>query len=1140
MATVLLTSSRHGQEPRQFSKRSAALAALEDPELLTVRMHRESSRSVHRAGLARDEDLMFGRRSPSPEPGRRSPTEEGPYTARAPRKSATIRLDKGSKIESRSGFYQHQDVAHHRKSHARRKTSSPEPLQDTSYESKSSGNRRTLPRLDHTEEHFDHHLPQISGGKRGAKSCSPNFARAQAKTLSDDNVQLPQINSARDTHGPKRPEGQPGPHRHRHPRSSLSEFFSESPDVIDASDPFWKVREAIRRELLNCTCQKDLKASATAAAAVLSEGTPRYSEKNGSLAGKVRALLWYHDPRMPHDVKKASFREVLREEVERRGAALEMDGRDKLGSKETARAPRKTVQLGTLRESVASPTPTVPRRIGGGNAGNSGGCALLRRSSTKEPRGPPTREDDGGGTISEFLVKVPEIPWMKQPEQEADGIPAATEAQAPTNHVTLADGAGLKEAPSIEDGGGDSVAIGRERAETNVVAGGNIPTSSKADAETSDRRAKEAVFKKFVDDGTVHHDEMPRALELLGFTRPVQDWIDSAFYKITKYSTIGIAQFVSFVKDYEQLQLKAYTEAFNKADEDKSGTMDTDELSKLLLTFGIEPMRHVLAEVILEVDEDQSGHVDMQEFFHVMELLRGREGFQKETWENYMDAFHKFDRDDSDEIDSSELVGVLNYVGYATSPQDVETIIKEVDVDGSGTMNEHEFLMCMRKVRDRELEKLKKAISASDADGSGTIGIDELKALLQSLGYFPDIQAVNEASADVGIDANEANLELDLSLLWQLLQVYRDREGMSRADAEAYIEAFKKHSQKSSEGLEDEIATSNLNKAVRYMGYPLTFEQQNLIAYQVDIDGSGLLCQAEFRKMVRMCREREIQQMQAAFAEADVQGKGVISAEMAQDALKASGYVDARGEPPVMGMAGMAKGVDLFGYVQVGLRQSGLNRRSFRDNYLFSYTEIQQLKARFNEFDKDGSGDIGRSELIRLIEQVFPEMSSDPQLRPRLMAIMQEVDTDGSGDLDFQDFCRLFRLCNDMQIVEKNKKLVKAEDETRFLPQEIQEFRKLFLSSDMNQDHEISLPEFKKMIAAICPMGDRNSNAFSQMFREVCARQCFVEGKKDHADFPEFIWLMRRLLDTNFGGIKEKTAAGMADKQAADLSQMAG
>jgi len=239
-------------------------------------------------------------------------------------------------------------------------------------------------------------------------------------------------------------------------------------------------------------------------------------------------------------------------------------------------------------------------------------------------------------------------------------------------------------------------------------------------------------------------------------------------------------------------------------------------------------------------------------------------------------------------------------------------------------------------------------------------------------------------------------------------------------------------------------------------------------------------------------------------------------------------------------MAGMAKGVDLFGYVQVGLRQSGMNRRSFRDNYLFSYTEIQQLKARFNEFDKDGSGDIGRSELIRLIEQVFPEMSSDPQLRPRLMAIMQEVDTDGSGDLDFQDFCRLFRLCNDMQIVEKNKKLVKAEDETRFLPQEIQEFRKLFLSSDMNQDHEISLPEFKKMIAAICPMGDRNSNAFSQMFREVCARQCFVEGKKDHADFPEFIWLMRRLLDTNFGGIKEKTAAGMADKQAADLSQMAG
>merc|ERR1711988_783521 len=56
-------------------------------------------------------------------------------------------------------------------------------------------------------------------------------------------------------------------------------------------------------------------------------------------------------------------------------------------------------------------------------------------------------------------------------------------------------------------------------------------------------------------------------------------------------------------------------------------------------------------------------------------------------------------------------------------------------------------------------------------------------------------------------------------------------------------------------------------------------------------------------------------------------------------------------------------------------------------------------------------------------------------------------------------------------------------------------------------------------------MGDKNAATLAQSFEKITSRQHGVEGRRDHADFPEFLWLMKHLLDTNFGGIRERTNA---------------
>ena len=49
---------------------------------------------------------------------------------------------------------------------------------------------------------------------------------------------------------------------------------------------------------------------------------------------------------------------------------------------------------------------------------------------------------------------------------------------------------------------------------------------------------------------------------------------------MTKYSTLELEEFLEFVRGYETLQEKAYKEAFEEADLDQSGTVESAELAE--------------------------------------------------------------------------------------------------------------------------------------------------------------------------------------------------------------------------------------------------------------------------------------------------------------------------------------------------------------------------------------------------------------------------------------------------------------------------------------------------------------------------------------------------------------------------------
>merc|ERR1712151_982179 len=102
-----------------------------------------------------------------------------------------------------------------------------------------------------------------------------------------------------------------------------------------------------------------------------------------------------------------------------------------------------------------------------------------------------------------------------------------------------------------------------------------------------------------------------------------------------------------------------------------------------------------------------------------------------------------------------------------------------------------------------------------------------------------------------------------------------------------------------------------------------------------------------------------------------------------------------------------------------------------------------------------------------------------------------------------------------MQDQMRISKELEAINSTKFTPPEVQEFRELFLTAGSGLK-ELGFHEVRELLKCIVPMGTKNVEALRHKFEEMAAQQCGVVGDAALLDFPEFLWLMRGLIDENF------------------------
>ncbi|KAL4143522.1 hypothetical protein QTP88_005843 [Uroleucon formosanum] len=148
-------------------------------------------------------------------------------------------------------------------------------------------------------------------------------------------------------------------------------------------------------------------------------------------------------------------------------------------------------------------------------------------------------------------------------------------------------------------------------------------------------------------------------------------------------------------------QMKEFQEAFRLFDKDGDGSITKEELGRVMRSLGQFAREEELETMLQEVDIDGDGAFSFQEFVEIVYNMGGTaEKTADQEEKELRDAFRVFDKHNRGYISASDLRAVLQCLGEDLSEEEIEDMIKEVDVDGDGRIDFYEFVNALGEPGD--------------------------------------------------------------------------------------------------------------------------------------------------------------------------------------------------------------------------------------------------------------------------------------------------------------------------------------------------------------------------------------------------------------------------------------------------------
>jgi calmodulin len=140
-------------------------------------------------------------------------------------------------------------------------------------------------------------------------------------------------------------------------------------------------------------------------------------------------------------------------------------------------------------------------------------------------------------------------------------------------------------------------------------------------------------------------------------------------------------------------ELAEFREIFNLVDKDKGGSISRDELGELMDTLGIRASKEEIDLMINEIDEDNNGEIDFEEFVAVM----SRKVNANYTSTEVKSAFKAFEINGSSgyvTIDSLRKA-LMSYGTEKLSLQQANDLLSQLGQDNQGRVNYIDYVNMM-------------------------------------------------------------------------------------------------------------------------------------------------------------------------------------------------------------------------------------------------------------------------------------------------------------------------------------------------------------------------------------------------------------------------------------------------------------
>lgn len=140
-------------------------------------------------------------------------------------------------------------------------------------------------------------------------------------------------------------------------------------------------------------------------------------------------------------------------------------------------------------------------------------------------------------------------------------------------------------------------------------------------------------------------------------------------------------------------QLTEIKQVFDRFDQEETGQISSKDLGNILRSFGIDVLDRDLTDLLEEINRDNGGKISFSSFLEI--LISRLDNLEIEKM--IISSFEVFDSTKRGIISASELRYLMTHLGERLSEEEVNEMIRDADVDGTGQIDYRSFVKRMMR-----------------------------------------------------------------------------------------------------------------------------------------------------------------------------------------------------------------------------------------------------------------------------------------------------------------------------------------------------------------------------------------------------------------------------------------------------------